>query len=184
MDPIRNIKGKKLHTRRIETSTYEYGAGKMIVEGSLCDERFQNSHTVTDEMFPEGVMHHMSVSLLVDCTSLLVEDINVELTSVPREACLETIGCLARIRGLAITRGFTQQVKNIAGGKKGCAHLVELIQAMAPAAFQGLAAYRSREPFGFSPDAAQAALKMLVNTCHVWREGGPLAEMISRKTNP
>jgi hypothetical protein len=184
MQPIRNIKGEKLHTRRIETSTYECGDGKIIVQGSLCDERFQDSHTVTGEMFPEGVIHHMSVSLLIDCTSLVIEDIDVELTSVPREVCLETIDCLARIRGLAITRGFTQKVKNIAGGKKGCAHLVELIQAMAPAAFQGFAAYRSREPSGFSPDAAKAALKMLVNTCHAWREGGPLAEMISKKTNP
>ena len=182
MRPDGQAKSKKLHTRRIETSTYECADGKMIVEGTLSDERFQTSYTVTGETFPEGTIHHMAVTLLVDSTTLLIEDINVELIATPRDACRETIDCLARIKGLTITGGFTRKVKNIAGGKKGCAHLVELLQAMAPAAFQGFAAYRSRDPQGFSPEGAQAALRLLANTCHVWRADGPLAEMTPRKT--
>lgn len=182
MQPAGQPKGKKLHTRQIETSTYECANGKMIVEGILSDKRFQTSYTVTGEIFPEGTIHHMAITLLVDSTNLLIEDIKTELIATPREVCRETLDCLAKIKGLTITGGFTRKVKNIAGGKKGCAHLVELMQAMAPAAFQGFAAYRSRDPQGFSLEGAQAALGLLANTCHVWRDDGPLAEMISRKT--
>jgi len=44
---------------------------------------------------------------------------------------------------MAIAKGFTARVKNLVGGNKGCAHLVELLLAMAPAAIQGYASYQA-----------------------------------------
>lgn len=181
MQSIWQNKGKKLHTRKIEVSTYDCDGQSMIVDGFLTDDRFQNSYTVTGETFPEGVIHHMAIRLLVNGSSLVIEDAEVELVSVPRDVCRETDDCLAAIKGLAITKGFTLKVKEIAGGKKGCAHLVELLQAMAPAVFQGFAASRSRKPSDFNPGQAKMALKVLLNTCHVWREDGPFVEMLKKK---
>jgi hypothetical protein len=100
---------------------------------------------------------------------------------VPREFCRETIDCLAPIKGLAIAKGFTAKVKELVGGNKGCAHVVELLLAMAPAAIQGYASYQSRRPVNYDPAHSKMTLQFLVNTCHAWREGGPLVEILRKK---
>jgi hypothetical protein len=183
MQSIWKSKGEKLHTRSIKVTTYDYDEQRIIVEGSLKDDRFQNTYSMTGEKFPHGVIHHMAIRLLVNCSNLVIEDIDVDLTSVPREICMETIGCLAPIKGLTITKGFTAKVKKIAGGKKGCTHLVELILAMGPAAIQGYATYQSRKPAAFDPDRARMILEFLTNTCRAWREDGPFVEGIKKQLN-
>ncbi|MEE9912327.1 MAG: DUF2889 domain-containing protein [Deltaproteobacteria bacterium] len=170
-------KGKKLHTRTIEISTYAFDENKIIVEGSLKDDRFQDTHAITGETFPRGVIHHMAVRLLINCSNFVIEDIDVALISVPREICRETAECLAPIKGLTITRGFTSKVKKLAGGSRGCTHVLELLLAMAPAAVQGFAAHQSQKPSESNSDHAKFILKYLLNTCHAWREDGPFVEM-------
>ncbi|MHB9098100.1 MAG: DUF2889 domain-containing protein [Syntrophales bacterium] len=183
MPSIWKSRGKKVHTRTIEVTTCDYDGQRMIVEGFLRDERFQESHTITGETVPGGVVHHMAIRLLVNCSNLVIEDIDVEQMTVPRGVCRETIDCLAPIKGLTITRGFTAKVKKLAGGNKGCTHLVELIQAMAPAVFQGFGAHQSQKPSTFDPDRAQMIMQYLVNTCRVWREDGPFVEMFKKRLN-
>ena len=181
MQSIWKSKGKKLHTRTIEVTTYDYDGQRIIVEGSLKDDRFQKTHVITGETFPRGVMHHMAIRLLVNCSNLLIEDIDVELITVPHEACRETIDCLAPIKGLTITKGFTAKIKKMAGGNRGCTHLVELLTAMAPAAFQGFGAHQSQKPAAVDPDQAKMIFKILVNTCRAWREDGPFVERFKKK---
>jgi predicted nuclease of predicted toxin-antitoxin system len=173
-------KGEKLHTRDIQVTTYAYDEQRIIIEGSLKDDRFVQSYSFTGEKFFSGVIHHMIIRLLVNCSNLVIEDVDVEMKSVPREVCRETINCLEPIKGLIITKGFTAKVKKIAGGKRGCTHLVELIQTMAPTAIQGFAAYRSRKPTVYDPDRAKMILAFLVDTCRIWREDGPLIEMFKK----
>lgn len=180
------VKGKKLHTRKIEVSTHEYDGQRIIVEGFLKDVRFQASHAISGGTFAKGVIHHMRIRLLVNCSNLLIEDVEVDLPSVPRDECRETINCLTPVKGLTITKGFTSKVKKLAGGKIGCTHLVELLLAMAPAAIQGFAAYQSQQPSPPDPVHTRMIYHFLLNTCHAWREDGPLAEnlkkMIDKKT--
>lgn len=176
-------RGKKIHKRGIDVTTYEFDAQRIIVEGCLRDDRFQDSYMITGEEFPRGVIHSMSIRLLVNCFNFTIEDVAVDLPSVPRESCRDTADCLTPIKGLTITRGFTAKAKKIAGGSKGCTHLLELLQAMAPATFQGVAAYRAQTLTDFDPARAEEALKLLVNTCHAWREDGPLVERLNRMLN-
>jgi hypothetical protein len=183
MQSIWQSKGKKVHTRNIEVTTYEYDGQRIIIEGFLKDDRFQESHMITGETFPSGVIHHMAIRLLVNCSNLLIEDIDVDLISVPREVCRETIDCLAPIKGLTITKGFTSKVKKMAGGNKGCTHLVELILAMAPAVFQGFGAHQSQKSSNFDYDHAKRIFQFLVNTCSAWREDGSFVEILKKKLN-
>jgi len=183
MQSLRNSKGKKLHARNIEVSTFAYDAQRIVVEGILKDDRFQEAHFMTGEVAPSGVVHHMAIRLLVNCSNLLIEEVEVDLMTVPMEICRETIDSLACIKGLTITKGFTLKVKKLAGGNKGCTHLLELLQAMAPAAFQGFASHQSQKPSAFDPDRAGKVLQLLTNTCHAWRDGGPYVEMLKKKIN-
>jgi hypothetical protein len=181
MQSIWKSKGKKLHTRKIEVTTYNYDGLRIIVEGLLKDDRFQEAHTITGQTLPSGVIHHMAIRLLVNCSNLLIEDIDVDMISVPRKVCRESIDCLALIKGLTITKGFTSKVKKLAGGNKGCTHLVELLLAMAPAVFQGFGAHQSQKPSDIDPDQAKMISQFLVNTCRAWREDGPFVEMFKQK---
>jgi len=56
------------------------------------------------------------------------------MPTVPRQECRETLDSLLPLKGLPIVSGFTNRVKDLVGGAKGCAHLVALITAMASAA--------------------------------------------------
>jgi hypothetical protein len=183
MQSVWKSKGKKLHARTIEVTTYNYDERRIIVEGFLKDDRFQESHSITGQTSPAGVLHHMAIRLLVNCSNFLIEDIDVDLMSVPREVCRETINCLASIKGLTITKGFTLKVKKMAGGKQGCTHLVELLQAMAPAVFQGAGAHQSQKSSAFDADRARRIIQYLTNTCHGWREDGPFVEKLKKKIN-
>jgi len=183
MQAIWKSKGKKLHTRNIEVTTYDYDGQRIMVEGILKDDRFQEAYKMTGGEFPNGIIHHMAIQLLVNCSNLLIEDVDVDLISVPEEVCLEITDCIDPIKGLTITKGFTSKVKEMAGGNKGCAHLVELLQTMAPAVFQGLVARQLQKPSAFDSDQAKIVLQFLVNTCRPWRDDGPLVEMFRKKYN-
>jgi hypothetical protein len=176
MKAVWKSKGHKLHRRNIAVTTYHYDEQRIIVEGILKDDRFQECHMITGETLPGGVIHHMSIAMLVNSSNLSIEDIDVHLLSVPHDACLETIGCLDSIKGLTITRGFTAKVKKMAGGKRGCTHLMELLLVMAPAAFQGLITYRTQKPSAFDPDRARSVLESLTDTCRAWGEDGPFVK--------
>ena len=176
MQSIWPAKGKKVHTRQIEVSTYECDGKRIIVEGCLKDDRFQEGHWVTGETKSPGVIHHMAIRLLVNCSDFSIEDVAVDLLTLPREGCRETSRSLELLKGLTITSGFTARVKKLIGGTKGCAHLTALMLAMGPAVFQGMAAYQTQKPAGSDPDQAALSVHLLMNTCYVWREDGPLVE--------
>jgi hypothetical protein len=98
MKSFRESKGKKFHTRHIDVSTYEYDGQRIIVEGVLKDDRFRVSHMVTGGTLAAGAIHHMAICLLVNCSTFSIEDIDLEMPSVPREECLETIGCFRPLK--------------------------------------------------------------------------------------
>jgi hypothetical protein len=70
MQSIWKLKGKKLHTRNIEVTTYDYDGQRIIVEGILKDDRFQDSYLMTGEKVSGGAIHHMAIRLLVNCSNL------------------------------------------------------------------------------------------------------------------
>lgn len=165
-------KGEKYHTRTIEISTYKYDDLRFAVEGILTDYRFKEYQLGSGEKRLPGILHQMIIHLLINKTTLEIEDMHVEMPAVPTEACLETINCLNPVKGLNITGGFISKVKDIAGGNKGCSHLVALLTSMGPAIIQGYGAYYDHKVPGFLLDN----YAMLINTCWTWRAEGPLVK--------
>jgi hypothetical protein len=119
----------------------------------------------------------MTIHLLVNKTTLEIEDLHVEMHAVPREECLETSNSLETVKGLKITSGFTSRVKTLVGSGKGCQHLLALLTSMGSSAIQGYAAYKLQE----SPRFISDMIPMLVNTCWTWRAEGPLINYIKEK---
>jgi len=169
--------GEKYHTRTIEMNTYDYDDLRLVVEGCLTDRRFKEYQLATGEDRSPGILHQMILYLLVNKTSLEIEDLQVEMPVLPREDCLETINSMDPVKGLKIRGGFTSKVRDIGGGTKGCNHLVALLTAMGPSVMQGYGAYHDHH----IPHFLLENFQILVNTCRTWREEGPLVEILKEK---
>jgi Protein of unknown function (DUF2889) len=176
---IDKTKKQKIHTRRIDIATYEGGSDSIIVEGVLTDERLKTSFRPSGESYPPGTVHHMIIRLEIRGPELVIQDIDVEMKTFPRQECLETLDSLQPLKGLKIVSGFTARVKDLVGGAKGCAHLVALLTAMAPAAVQGAWAAMTRKP-GDPATLLPGAVERIKNTCWVWRSDGPMMKDIQQ----
>lgn len=164
--------GRIIHNRKIDITTYEGAPDSVIVEGILYDERVVETYPSNGDTLPPGTLHHMIIRMEIKGPKLLIQDIEVEMPTIPYEDCIETVECLHRLKGMCIVSGFTAKVKNLAGGSKGCCHLVSLLNAMAPAAVQGAWSAIIQQPVEYEI-YRQMALERVKNTCWVWREDGP-----------
>ena len=172
---------QKIHARHLDIATYEGGSDAIIVEGVLHDERLADSYRRSGETLPPGTIHHMIIRMEVRGPKLVIEDIEVEMPTVPRQECRETLDSLLPLKGLPIVSGFTNRVKDLVGGPKGCAHLVALVAAMAPAAVQGTWAVmtsKPRDPAAVLP----GAVERIKDTCRIWRSDGPLVKEIEKQS--
>ena len=174
---------QKIHARKIDISIYEGDSDSIILEGILRDERLLDSYLISGKMYPPGTLHHMIIRMEVRGPMLIIEDIEVEMPTIPHNVCAETIESLKPVKGLAIVSGFTSKVRKLVGGTKGCNHLLALLTAMAPAAVQGAWSAMVREPKPINSETYMpAAIERVRNTCRTWREDGPLVKEWSAKS--
>ena len=170
-------KRRKIHTRHIDITTYEASSDTIIVEGVLRDERLFESYRPTGETISPGTIHDMIIRIEVSGPQLIINDIEVEMPTMPYAVCKETLDCLAPVKGMRIISGFSRKVTVVVGGPKKCIHILTLLKAMAHAAVQASNNARTRKPI--DPVAnIQSAMGEFKNTCWAWRENGPLLEKL------
>lgn len=163
-----------VHGRDIRIRTYDLGQGKIMVEGRLTDQRHRPRK---GESFQGAfLVHDMVARLVVKGPEMRIQAVEAEMLHHPREGCTEVLPWMQKLEGVRITRGFTQKVKELVGNSKGCAHLTSLIITLGPAAVQGYWAAYGVDRKELSPEDPR--IRMVVNTCHLWREGGPLLQSL------
>ncbi len=168
-----------VHERRVELRTYPIENNRVIVEGWLRDERFVSGYHWDGQERPPGVVHWMCVRLLVGDWPLRILDAEAEMPGVPKDFCRDTRESVEKVVGLAIVSGFSDEVRRLIGGVKGCAHLTYLIVAMGPAALHGYWAQQSRLPRPVPRSIDEfSGLRYLVNSCRLWKEDGPMMELV------
>ncbi len=174
-------RNRKIHGREIAITTYEYEKDSVVVEGRLTDNRFAKTYFFSSgESRPPGIVHDLVIRMVVKGPKLVIDDIDVDMDTVPRKDCREVLKTLKPVIGMKIRGGFTEKVKKKVGGAKGCTHLVALLLAMAPAAVQGSWAAVAQRPV--DPEKySGAALNFLENTCWVWRADGELMKETREK---
>lgn len=172
-------KGRKIHSRTIQISTYEYDDANIVVEGELQDDALIPMH-VSGKERPPHTPHHMIIQMLIECSSFTIKEIKVDMPNVPYNWCPETSNSLDAIKGLKIAPGFTSKVKKILGASKRCSHLTTLLLGIAPAVMQGYWVFNTRKPGGAEVSAGVIG-NYLVDTCWVWRKDGPLESRLREK---
>jgi len=168
-----------VHERRLEFRTYPLEGDRLIVEGWLRDERLVPGYHWNGESRPTGVVHWMCVRLLVGGWPVTILDAEAEMPDIPHELCPTTLESVKKIVGLSIVSGYSEEVHRRLGGVQGCAHLTHLIVTMGPAALHGYWTQQSRQrhPVPRSLDEIEG-LATLINSCKLWKEDGPLMQMI------
>jgi hypothetical protein len=178
MSRLLELVEEKAAQRTITVTTYKAGPGKAVVEGTLVDRRFRENFLLSGEKKPAGDFHDMIVRLLVDAKTLVIEDVEVELVKVPRQECRELRDSLSVIKGVRISKGYTQKIKSLLGGIQSCFHLRELTEAIGPAFLQGVFSIMAGSVSGLSalmddPQIRKGFARSVVNSCRVWRQDGP-----------
>lgn len=166
-------KQRRIHQRSIDVAIYEGSSATIVVEGSLKDDRFLDSHLPDGSVQPPFTVHHMIIRMALTVPDLRINDIEVAMPAAPHADCHGAQQVLEALKGMRIAAGFTARVRNAVDRRKGCTHLLTLLTAMAPAAFQGAWSARVSRPIDPQSYAAMAA--SLVDTCLAWRGDGPLA---------
>ena len=83
--------GQIIHNRKIDITTYAGASDSVIVEGILHDERLVETYRPAGETHPPGTVHHMIIRMEIKGPKLVIEDIEVEMPTVPYEACFLSV---------------------------------------------------------------------------------------------
>jgi Protein of unknown function (DUF2889) len=178
MNLVDQCRERKIHTRNIEISTYHYDEKHIVVEGILKDDILIPIYVSGKKHQPHSP-HHMILQILIECPSLIIKELNVEMPRIPYEWCKETSDSLDPLKGLKIKPGFTSKVKQILHENKKCLHLTTLLLSIVPTLMQGYWTFNARKTGG-SEISSGMIEDYLVDTCWVWRKDGPRVKMLNR----
>jgi hypothetical protein len=179
-----------IHDREYRVRAYRTPDDSLLLRGAVRDQKPAGLYIPGD---PRPLtVHHMQVDLSVAFPSLEITAVTVGFETHPEPLCPTITDHYEKLVGFSIGRGYTNKVRELFGGPRGCTHVTALLNAIAPVAVQcfwSMEVSRStrRRPAGVQRPAGEdraaaraAAWQFNLNSCHVWREDG---EMVTGLTN-
>lgn len=169
-----------LHDREYRVRAYRVADDELLIRGAVRDQKPPGLYLAED---PDPLtIHHMQVELEVAFPSLEITGAEVLFEAYPHASCPSIVDHYHELVGLSIARGFTNRVRELFGGPRGCTHTTALLLAMGPVAVQCSWSMRASvtrrglvpaaDPRPLSPEQRQALWRSNLNTCHVWAEDG------------
>jgi Protein of unknown function (DUF2889) len=169
------IKGPPVHERKLALRSYPLADGRLIIEGWLRDERLVDGYHWNGVRRDPGVVHWMCIRFMVGGWPLTILEAEGEMPDVPHDLCPTTLEGIKRVVGIKIVAGYSEQIRKVFGGIKGCNHLTHLMMVMGTAALHGYWTHHSRKPRPVPRSLEEfEALPQLVNSCALWGEDGPI----------
>ena len=164
-----------VHTRQITCRAFRLKNGFLEIEATLSDEKGQEVAFRSRPPVPAGeFMHRMSLSLTID-DDYVIQDVKVSTLQAPWPMCGGTDAAYRRLIGLRIGVGFSQQVRELLGGIRGCTHVTDLVAQAANTYMQASWPDRIARQMAVDQDPRRWPDKStltLVNQCHAWRRDG------------
>jgi len=164
---------ERLHQRRISLEGFKREDGLWDIEGHLTDVKDYDFGHVT-KLHPAGEpVHDMWMRITVD-DSMTILDAEAVMDARPYQGECERITPeYKNLIGLKIAPGFTNAVRKVLGGTRGCAHLTEMVSALATVAFQTMANEMN--------DQAETVQPSHLNRCHALRTEGSVVRQFYPK---
>lgn len=158
------VEREHLHTRRYDFKGYRRIDGLWDIEGRITDVKtYSFPNDWRGEIAADEPLHDMSIRLTID-EDFLVHDIVVVTDKSPYRICSGAVVNIGCVKGMRIGPGWRRSLRERLGGIDGCTHHVEMLGAMATAAFQtlffGIEKKTEKSPAGTRP--AQ------IDSCYAW----------------
>lgn len=153
--------------RQIRVTAYAAEGPRLGMAASLADER-------ADE---PAIGAELELGLALP--KLVVASAAARLTGAPFRGCTAVLPQARALEGLPISRGFTAAALARVGGGTGCAHLGALVIALTPVTAQASGALAGYLKLGVDERLRERGTNPQVDSCHMWRAGGPLAALAS-----
>lgn len=135
-----------LHRRTIEIRGWKREDGLYDIEGHLVDAKDVDFKLAAGIRRAGEPIHSMWLRLTVDA-KLNIVDAAASTDAMPYAGeCDRITPDYRKLVGIAIRPGYTQRVKELFAGVRGCTHITELAGSLATAAFQTLAGQGHRDP--------------------------------------
>ncbi len=171
---------KLVHTREYRFQGFEREDGAFDIEGHMTDAKpYSFPNSFRGRIDAGEPIHDMwlRVTVNLDMEVLAIEAVT---DGGPYRVCPAITPNFQRVVGMKMGPGWRQRLKRELGGVEGCTHLVEMLGAMATAAYQSMwpaLARRSqerREAARESGNDAEAEAKRpaLIDSCHAYASNG------------
>lgn len=170
-----------IHHRRYDIRAYRASAEVVQLRGVITDDKPAGLHLAGD---PEPLrIHHIAMDLFVELPTATISDVAVIFDLHPHLECPRISEHYRALVGLPVTRGFTNAVRELFGGPRGCTHTNALLNAMVPVVIQTSWSMRvldaQEEPVAFlsggrDDDSPAREWTANIGTCHVWADDGDL----------
>ncbi len=135
-----------LHHRDILIRGYRRADGCFDIEGHLEDTKTFDMQLASG-LRPAGeALHSMALRITVDRSLTIIDAVAASDAHPYPGHCAAITPDYRKLIGMAIRPGFTNRVKEILGGTRGCTHLTELVGALATAAYQTMAGQGVQDP--------------------------------------
>ncbi len=133
------ITGHPLHTRSLTTVATMRADGRLQVRGDVNDLRKCGFIPMTSALQPAGIIHQMSIDLVVDPATRRIDALTTDQPFVAvepspvtgGECCRDTGPKLEVLTGEVLDAGFAKKLSAAFGGPRGCSHMLTLFQLMA-----------------------------------------------------
>jgi hypothetical protein len=96
--------------RSIHSNVKQIDAGRLLVASSLLD-----------------LEHSLHLELIVRIEDQTIESAKATMSKTPLTRCLKGVEGIPGLAGMVIDRGVLREIHRRVGGRRGCAHLVELL---------------------------------------------------------
>ncbi len=136
-----SITGVPLHTRSLTSVGSLLEDGRWSIRGDVIDLRKSGFVPMPQDIQPSGIIHNMSIELVVDPETRRIDELVTTQSHVAVEASSRTQGECCRdpaprlqaLKGEIIDGAFTKKLSSTFAGPLGCSHLLTLFFAMAAA---------------------------------------------------
>jgi hypothetical protein len=136
-----SITGVPLHTRSLTSVASLREDGRWSIRGDVIDLRKCGFVPMSHDIQPSGIIHHMTIEMVVDPETLRIDELATSQPHVAVEAgartdgecCRDPAPLLQALAGEVIDDAFTKKLSSNFGGPLGCSHLLTLFFTMAAA---------------------------------------------------
>ncbi|MEE2674349.1 MAG: DUF2889 domain-containing protein [Myxococcota bacterium] len=133
------VRGHPLHTRALTLVVESLSDGRWHARGDVVDLRKVGFVPMLSDIQPAGIIHQMSIELVVDPATTQIDSVEVDQRAVAiepsestrGECCRDPAERLHALAGERLDGAFARRLSGVFGGPRGCSHLLTLFQLMA-----------------------------------------------------